>query len=85
MWFLLVAAIVVILLVFVGDQKKQSKITWGMFRAQLEEGGGNIAEAHAQGWKITGKFKEPPPDPRPTSRTRSSTRSSTQKSPPSSR
>jgi len=64
MWFLLVAAIVVILLVFVGDQKKQSKITWGMFRAQLEEGGGNIAEAHAQGWKITGKFKEPPPDPK---------------------
>ena len=64
MWFLLVAAIVVILLVLAGDTKRQSEITWGMFRAQLEEGDGNIAEAHAQGWKITGKFKEPPIDPK---------------------
>ena len=64
MWLLLVAAFVVILIVFADGQKRRSEITWGMFRAQLEEGGGNITEAHSQGMRIYGKFKQPPPDPK---------------------
>jgi cell division protease FtsH len=64
MWLLIVVLIVVLLVVFAGDRKRQSKITWGMFRDQLEEGEGNIAEAHSQGMQIYGKFKEPPPDPK---------------------
>ncbi len=64
MWLLLVAAIVVILIAFFDGQSRRSEITWGMFRAQLEEGGGNIAEAHAKGMEISGKFKEPPIDPK---------------------
>jgi cell division protease FtsH len=64
MWLLIVVSIVVLLVVFAGDRKRQSKITWGMFRDQLEEGEGNIAEAHSQGMRIYGKFKEPPPDPK---------------------
>jgi cell division protease FtsH len=63
MWLLLVAAIVVILIVFADGQTRRSEITWGMFRAQLEEGEGNIAEASSQGMRIYGKFKEAPLDP----------------------
>jgi cell division protease FtsH len=63
MWLLLVAAIVVILIAFADTGRRRSKISWGMFRAQLEEGEGNIAEAHTQGMQIYGKFKTPPDDP----------------------
>ncbi|MHB8900269.1 MAG: ATP-dependent zinc metalloprotease FtsH [Thermoguttaceae bacterium] len=64
MWLLIVAAFVVILIVFFDGQTRYSEISWGMFRAQLEEGDGNIAEAHSQGWNIYGKFKTPPLDPK---------------------
>lgn len=63
MWLLLVAAIVVVLIVIADGQTKQSEITWGFFRDQLDQG--NIAEAKSQGMKISGKFKTPPMDPNP--------------------
>ncbi len=58
MWLLLVAAIVVLLIVFADGKKPESDITWGMFRSQLADG--NIAKAEAQGWQISGEFKKPP-------------------------
>ena len=61
-WLLIVAVIVVALIVFGQGQSRQS-ISWGLFREQLENGEGNIAEAHVQGMRIYGKFKTPPPDP----------------------
>ncbi len=61
-WLLIVAVIVVALIVFGQGQSRQS-ISWGLFREQLENGDGNIEEAHVQGMRIYGKFKTPPPDP----------------------
>ncbi|MDD4270611.1 MAG: ATP-dependent zinc metalloprotease FtsH [Pirellulaceae bacterium] len=61
MWLLLVAAIVVMLIVFADGQTRRSKINWGFFRLQLEEG--NITEIQVEGVDIYGKFRDPPLNP----------------------
>ncbi len=61
MWLLLVAAIVVMLIVFADGQTRRSKISWGFFRLQLDEG--NITEIQVEGMDIYGKFKDPPLNP----------------------
>jgi len=61
MWLLLVAAIVVMLIVFADGQTRRSKISWGFFRLQLDEG--NITGIQVEGMDIYGKFKDPPLNP----------------------
>ena len=56
-------ALVIMLMLFAGKTEPQSKIDYGFFRRQLEEG--NILEARVQGMRITGKFKTPPDEPDP--------------------
>ena len=65
----LLLGLVVMLMLFAGQTEPQSKIDYGFFYSQLNEGDeGNIAEVDIQGMRITGKFKTPPDEPDPEKR-----------------
>jgi cell division protease FtsH len=66
--FLLIG-LAITLMLFAGQKEPRSKIEWGFFYNQLNEGDeGNIAEVDIQGMRITGKFKTPPDEPDPEKR-----------------
>ncbi len=61
MWLLVVLALVILFFMFSGGDKK-AKISYGMFRRELQ--GGNIAKIDIQEARITGEFKRAPEDPK---------------------
>ena len=62
----LLLGLVITLMLFADRTEPQSKIDYGFFYRQLNEG--NITEVDVQGMKITGKFKTPPDQPDPEKR-----------------
>ena len=59
---LIIAVVVsmIAVLFWMPGSEKSSEISYGFFHSQLQAG--NIAEAKLEGTKITGEFKEPPPE-----------------------
>jgi len=60
LWLLLVLGLVIVFLFFSGREKR-TKISYGTFRRELQQG--NVAKIDIQGARVTGEFKKAPQDP----------------------
>jgi cell division protease FtsH len=61
LWIVFIFGAVILFLVLNGRESKQSQITYGFFRGELDSG--NIEKVNIQGVEVDGEFKEPPIDP----------------------
>jgi cell division protease FtsH len=60
-WLLMIVTAVLLFMYFSQKSEKQSRISYGFFRQQLDAN--NIKSATVQGSEMTGEFKSPPEDP----------------------
>jgi cell division protease FtsH len=58
LWLLIILGAVFALVFYISNRPKQSEITYGEFRIQLEKK--NFAKLNIDGSKVTGEFKSPP-------------------------